>query len=486
MKTIFITLCALMFAGNGLASDTLKITLAECLQLAFEKGTTARTAHFDSLAAEGRWRTARASKYPQLTASGMLPRWQERNDYDLRYDSNVDGEVYIRTPSGTQYWQGGVNIDQELPWGTTLRFSTELYRLRYFTELPDTTIDFVEFSLNRSIVLDQPIFEGNPIGRANKINAIDHQSSLIEHEISRRNIRYQTMQAFFRLVSAFGELEIVKQDLQRGHESDVLAQRKYNAGLIPEVDMLQIQVDVARRENSYRQSVASLEATMDQLRLEIGVGFDQPIYPEFDMSEIAVRPVSESEVRGKRLELVREELSLDQRDMETRASVLSERIKASLQLFYEIDSRRDQFDEVTDSGDRNLGVTLNINFPIFGFGTTKGNIEQLRASYERAKVSLRAREASLASELRNALRNVELTAEKIKIADAALELMLRSYDITMSRFNSGLINSRQLLDAQVELTRTKKEALSARIEYELALANLERISPISQSPGNGG
>lgn len=486
MRVFTLTLCTLICFGSAFASDTLKITLNECLQLAFAKGPTARSAHFDSLAAEGRWRAARASKYPQLSASGMLPRWQERNDYDLRYDSDVDGEVYVRTPSGTQYWQGGLNLDQELPWGTTLRFSTELYRLRYFTELPDTTIDFVEFSLNRSIVLDQPLFEGNPVGRANTINAIEHQSNLIEYEIGRRNIRYQAMQAFFRLVSAYGELEIVEQDLIRGRQSDTLAQRKYKAGLIPEVDMLQIQVDVARRENGYRQSIASLEGTMDQLRLEIGVGFDQPIYPLFDMSEIAVRPSLKPVKDGKSLELVREELSLDQRDMETRASILSERIKASLQMFYEIDSRRDQFDKVTESGDRNLGVTLNISFPIFGFGTTKGNIEQLRASLERAKINLRAREASLASELREALRRVELAAEKIKIADAALELMQRSHDITMNRFGSGLINSRQLLDAQVELTRTKKEALSTRIEYELALANLERISPISQSPGNGG
>ncbi len=473
----------LILSINAYSADTLKVTLNECLTLAFDQGPSAQSAMWDSLAAAGRWKTARGSKYPQITANGMLPRLAERTDYDLRYDPDIGGESYTRTLTGTQSWQGGIDIAQELPWGTTLTFSSELYRLRYYTEseLSDTTIEFIEYSLMRSLVLDQPLLAGNPVGRSRKINEISHKTSLLDHEITRRNIRYQTMQSFFGLVESYGELDISHQDLMRGRQSDTLAQRKYKAGLIPEVEMLQIQVDVARRENSYRQTEASLESDMDRLRLMLGLPFDVVVMPSFDMNEITISSTENIVASGKRPELIRDELNLDRDEMETRASVLSERINASLQVYYEIDTRRDKLDDVGDSGDRNLGVTVSVSFPIFGFGTTQGRIDQIRASLARQKVDLIAHQAELASEMRSSLRNIELAGERIQIADAALELMDRSYNITVQRFESGLISSRTWLDAQIELTRTRREVLSARIDYELALANLERISPIDMS-----
>ena len=468
--------------------DTLRISLDDCLQLALGKGPAVQSARFDSAAAAGRWRTIRGERYPQLSLSGDLPRWSEQTDNTLRYDPNTGSDTYRRTPSGSQMWQTGIDIGQELPWGATISYSTRFNRMRYFTELSDTTIDFVEYGLNHGIVFDQPLLAGNPVGRKRKIGEINWKNSLIDYELQRRSIRYRTTQAFFRLVLSYGQLDIDRQDLEQGRQSAALAERKYNAGLIPEVELLQIQIDVARRENEYRQSSASLEASMDQLRLELGLPFNKPIFPTYETPEDPVRdaigrpddPVRPNDlIYGERLEQIKGRNNLDRQEMETRTSLWLERIQASLEVYYELDTYRERLEDLDQSGDRNVGVTLRIDLPLYDFGSTRGRTEALRASLAASKVDLKMQQAQLISEMRDVLRSIELAAEQIRIADAGLELSRRSYEITTRRFESGLISSRDLLDAQIELTRTRREALSARIDYELALANLQRIAPPS-------
>ncbi|NQU05761.1 MAG: TolC family protein, partial [Calditrichaeota bacterium] len=377
---------------------------------------------------------------------------------------------------GDQRWQGRLDVEQELPWGASVNVSTLLYKsTEYNDRLGDSEVD--EYLFKRRFSLNQPLLAGNQIGRNHKIGRMDWEIANIDYELSLRQIRYQATQLFFNLVSARWTLENALSDLERSRSTRDLAQRKMNAGLIPEVELLQIQLDLARREGSYRDAEGNVTAAADRLKSELGLSFNQPIEVHWTPDEVLIDSSIYLKRSGERLEVVSDHLNVQRRELNTRTAILSERVSASLEFYYELDTRHDELDLFSQPDDRNYGVMLHFSMPIFGFGSTRYKIESLRADLKRFKVNHEVRKSDLVLETREALRRVARTSERIAIANVAQKLSQRSYKITLERFESGQVNSRELLDAQIDLSSARTELLRVRIEYELALANLERIAP---------
>ncbi len=459
------------------AADTLKLTLDDALSIGFQQSPEMHNARLDSLAAEGEWRVSRGGRLPQLRFYQDAPSLRESVDEQFVYDPESGKERLDYVPSGDLRWQSRIDMNQNLPWGGTLSLSSRLYKRDWYWTIFDEKEDYTEYSLLNRVMLDQPLLEGNPVKREFEISKINYTSNMIDYEISRRELKYNITQAFLGLVSAEGALEIAAFDLELGKSSEALAERKLGAGLIPEVDLLQIQVDLARREGSYRQTENTVESTRERLKLMLGLDIDQPMEVIFNENQIQDVAVDDLDLSGERLETRREKLNLKKMKMQTKASLLKERVNAYLQAYYELDSRRDNFEDISTTGDRNFGVSLHLEIPIFGFGTTSGKLQSIRANQKRTELQQKTREAEAISDIRGALRNVETAADRIRISNAAVELSIKSHSITEDRFENGMVNSRELLDSQLELTRMKREALNAQIDYELAVAYLVRIAP---------
>ncbi len=476
--TVMVILCRI-----GYASDTLSFSLDEAVKLALEHSPSIRQAKYDSIRTAENWTSTRGERYPQIYLNQWVPDWRESINEQLLLDPNspADSVKYIptRVPSGDLRWQGQLNVDQKLPWGANLSATSQLYKREWYWTEFDEKQYYKEYSWMNRISFEQPIFSGNPVGREQKIGNIDYNMGQINYELQRRNIIYEVTNLFYNLVQAEGALEISRQDLESGRESEELAKRKLNSGLIPEVELLQIQVELARREGSYFQVKAALESNRENFNLKLGLPIDQLVITEY--SDKANQPDMEVNYNSikERLELKRERLNLERLELQTKASILSERMTATLNAYYELDNRREQFENLDKRGDRNVGITLNFRIPIYGFGTTHGRIQSLRTAIHKAKIELIEREAQLNKELREAIRNVKLARQRIDIANAAVDLSEKSLEITQQRFENGLVSSRELIDSQFELTRTKREALNAQIDFELAVAYLEKIMPES-------
>jgi outer membrane protein TolC len=182
-------------------------------------------------------------------------------------------------------------------------------------------------------------------------------------------------------------------------------------------------------------------------------------------------------ISGKRLETEADELSNQGLNMRTDATITDMRIRASLQLYYEVDTRWDKTSDIDKSENRNRGVSLHFEFPIYGFGTTVTEIENLKIAKKKSVNEMKIRKANLEADTRRAVRDLDLSRRRMDIVSASLELSRKTLSISEDRFENGLINSRELIDAQADLTRGNQEWLNARIDYELAFAYLERIAP---------
>ncbi len=476
MRILFFAFTVLiLYYHSAQAADTLRLSLDECIELAIRQSPDADRTRVDSLSAENKWLSVKAKRFPQLKFSGELPSRREAIDYSIAYDPDSDKEEYQRVSSGETRWQSQILLEQELPWGATFDVSTRLYQSDWFNDRIGSGRDTTEYSWRRRASLRQPVLNGNPIGRSRKIGFYDYQSAMIDREIGMKELTYSVTEAFFGFVSASGALEIARKDLQIGRSSETLAKRKLKAGLIPEVELLQIQLDLSRRKASYTQNDLYVQSAKDRLCVILGLPLDQAFMTNWtptaiDNTELVADP------DGTRLELLRAELRLASIEIVNKASRLSERIDASLQVYYEVDSRQPEFESLGDKGDQNYGLVLFIDVPLYGFGYTKSIIEQKKTDLRRAKLDLEKRRIELQTEKRRLQRTMSQSYERIGIAIETLELSEKTYSITSERFDGGLIDSRELIDAQFNLTRARREALNARIDYELAVANFLRIT----------
>jgi outer membrane protein TolC len=477
---ILLCLVCLLFQQNAAAladGDTLHLTLDDCIELALARSPAVQMAKLDSSAALGQWRSTRAKSYPQLSLSGETPNLSEAVDYRVVYDRATDSDEFRRISSGDQRWYGQLELDQALPWGAELSVSSGLYRNIWYDDRISAGEDTSDYSLRRRISLTQPLLAGNPVGRELEVGRINWQRALIDHDLQLRQIKYDAKRLFFGLVSSTWALDISRQDLEQVRKAEELARRKLNAGLIPEVELLQIQVDLAQREGDFRQAEGAVEAAADRLKTSLGITINTSIVLQWEPERGDLSGRAEFDTTGERLELRVERMNLRRLELETRALKWSARVQAALELYYDLETRHSEIDLLDRPVNRNFGLTLHFSFPIFGFGATSGKVAQAQANLARARINFQSRDAQLLAELREALRSVDQAVERIVIAEAALELSQKSYNITAERFESGQVDSRDLLDAQLDLTRTRNVLLNARIDYELALANLELISP---------
>lgn len=465
------------FSNNCFALDTLKLGIDDAILMALQNSPAMNSARMDSLTSDNQWRRARGLRLPQIRFSQDAPSWRESLDERFLYDSETGKDSLTRVKSGDLRWQSRIDVSQATPWGATVDVSSRIYQRRWYWTGLEGRVEDEEYSLLNRILVEQPIFAGNPVLRDHKMNKIDFKRGQIDFELQKREVIYNLKSIYYGQVLAEEALIISGRNLDRGLEAKDLADRKFNAGLIPEIDLMRIQVDLARRQGEYSQSEARAESAKERLRLLLGLSIDQPIEVRFQDEFDRIYNVHSGSVAGKRLEIEADELSLEKLDIQTEASIVNKRIKASIQLYYELDTRRENFSELSETGDQNRGVSLYFEIPIYGFGTTVTEIENLKIAKNKTFNEMKIRMSNMKADNRRAIRDLELARKRINIVSASLELSRKSLAISESRFKNGLINSRELIESQLELTRGNQELLNARIDYELSMAYLERIAP---------
>ncbi|MGB1718726.1 MAG: TolC family protein [Candidatus Latescibacterota bacterium] len=70
------------------------------------------------------------------------------------------------------------------------------------------------------------------------------------------------------------------------------------------------------------------------------------------------------------------------------------------------------------------------------------------------------------------MRNLKEAERQITIRQAGLKVAKRTYEVEQSRFELGLTQSQDLLDAQSQLTQSRIDELGAIVDYQRRLKDL--------------
>lgn len=417
----------------------------------------------------------RTNVYANLTAPNYSKGFQTYTDssdiiiYDVT-SLDVGGELTIKQPLPTD---GDISISSSI------------------NNAYDYSRDFTRMDLDARISLNQPInaIYYNQTKASIQTARLNYEKALKALKRSELNLIYNVTNSFYQLLSLQRTQELSVLNLERNTEAFDIAQSKYNAGLIREVDALQTEVDLASAQNGYDLAEVNTLDQMNEFKQLIGLEFEDSValVSHLDYQAVVVDPeVAVKYALANRYELREQDIDIEKRKLEIKRNRSNGMISGDLVGYYGVSgwdksdmgtSFGDSFDNAYDmiqNGGNIYGVGLNIYIPIIDWGRNRAQVDAQKAYLQNDLYDKRELERSIEKEVQNLVRQLNSSYKRLTLLEKSVEVAEKSYQITRARFSDGDIDSQDLALELQRLNNAQTSHLQAFISYKVNLANMMR------------
>ncbi len=501
MNRVFF-LCLVLLPHFGLAqTDTLRLSLNDCIAMARRQSIDAAVALGELRSAYWQWRSYKADLLPEVSLSGTAPSWNKRyNSYQ-----QADGSLsFVR--NNYLGLDGAVSIKQKLwPTGGTLNVESSLDYLHQSGGVSGNQF----MSLPVAVTLSQPLFGVNHQKWDRRIEPLRYREAQARFLTETEQVAMQAISLYFSLLLAGEQVNIARQNLQTAEKLYEVAQAKRRMGTISENDVLQLRLDVLTARSALTNSESTRQARQFALRSFLDVEADiEPIMPE-DL------PLPSLDREGQGVGLLYEEVlahalqnnamatTMRRRQMEADYAVASARAnRQSINLYAQLG--------YTGTGDnmssayRNLlsneVIQVGITVPLLDWGKRKGQRKMAESNRDIIQGQLRQQSQEFRQNIFILTEQFNNQAEQLRIAIEADTIARRRYHTNVETFKIGSISTLELSNAQTAKDQARQNRIQQLFNYwyyyyqlrSIALWDFERNcelietlpSPLPESEGS--
>ncbi len=436
---------ALAAAGAaGPARGDPPITLDEALAMAARRNTDVALARADVAAAEA----------DEITAiSGVLPRL----DLGASFERDWFGPQDARTLQS-----GGVPF----PIPEQAAYSQPNYTLQ--------------------LSLQQPVFDG--LRAVRRIQAAYASRRAYGHQLdeTRLGVAFVVTQRFYELVKAERSLAVLQETVRRSEDLVARAEARFAAGRAPKADTYQARVNLGNDRIAVEAQRAAVARARSNLAVALGRGADAPLQvvapAVLDQQGIPTADAAPLE------ELVAMARNRRAAVAATRAAVEAARaqVGAAQADYWPTLSLAGAYGRQSNvfSGTGGVYGDPSRNYAVIGQVLVSWNLfagRQTLASVQRAEVGVQRAEANqqktsdqVARELSDAREAAIALARQVAIAADNLVAAEQGLALQRQRLEAGLANQLELRDASLKLTQSQLSLVQARIDHQVAVADLTR------------
>jgi outer membrane protein TolC len=371
-------------SGSAIQSDTPILTLANCIALALEHNLQHRSNLHQFESTREQLRRAKAPFELNADASLTLPSYQDERDTfeDAALTSRFRAE-------NTRFaYTGQVQVSQRVPHAGRLSITGSTLRSDFTS---NRSQDFLEYSGDVRFGYRHEI-----LNRADE--EIQLQQARLNYDIGRTNLDWlklsleaNTTNAFYDLVQGIRQLDIQKQRLEQSTAALDLAKRKFEIGLIAEVQALRLEVEKLRAEATYAQAATSIESQRDALRQMLGMEMSAPLEISTDVN-YTLYPVDEtmavSTALSRRTDM--EEAQIRNRIEKLDLELTKKRVgpSAVLNASVSLRGRGEDPGDVGSTFERNLiSARIDVQLPLVDGGDQRALIRQAEIGLEQSQIS---------------------------------------------------------------------------------------------------
>ena len=307
-----------------------------------------------------------------------------------------------------------------------------------------------------------------------------YEGGKITREQTERKTITNIKKLFFGLLLQRDNLAIQRETLENARRRSVQAAVNYRNGRIPELQLLQAQVQYENQIPETEQAETSLAQQLDMFvfllgmpsgtKIELAGSIDPALIDADDL--IATYGNSSLALRSLDNNIETLEHNLSALDFASFSPALSLNWNYQPMLRDAFDSNWFDKDNWNDNGAFSATLAWNIT-NMLPFSSNRQKAKDLRANLEKLKISREQLTENQKLEVRTAINTLDQAKRQIASMQRNVELAQRSYAMTLRSYQNGTTELLDLRDAERQLNQARLGLANQRYQYITALLNLE-------------
>ena len=336
---------------------------------------------------------------------------------------------------------------------------------------------FHEESLH-SLTGKQILFDGFKTYFNQKAAGIGIEAQKQEAENTTRAIEYAVTEAFYRLIEADENVKVAGNALAQRREFEQLTRAFYEAGKVTKLDFFRASSQASEAEQAVTEAKNArqiagmiLAKTMGSdidsssaAALKISGGFMDDSFPVLDFEALWKRTQEENP------EIIKLDLAIEQ----SKELIQAARANYFPEISLQGSTGKRHRDQGGSKGEWMGGVFME--FPIFEGGLTRAQVAKVSSQSMQLMELRRNRIDELRVELKDAIRSLENARQGLVTAQQMIQADTESYESSLALYKYGKATGLDVLQAQVDLTRSKFALISYRVAENIAQARIKQIA----------
>jgi outer membrane protein len=326
--------------------------------------------------------------------------------------------------------------------------------------------------------LQWPIYTGGRLDALERAARIDAAASADEIAAARSDLRLEITRAYWALVTALESRRVVQEAVARAaaHLTDV--RNQLAAGTVPPNEVFTVEAQESRQRMLAAQALATRDVAEAELGRLVGAAPGTPIEP----ADAPDPPAAPTSTLPELIDAARQQRP-ERNLLEKRARAAGERTHAAsagsrpvVAVAGGVDYARPnpRIFPREDTWRTSWDAGVNVYWPLFDGGRTRSELAEATAQGRALQERLADFDASLASEVRQRLREVEASRAAIDAAADAVRSAAEARRVLGDRFAAGVATATDVLDAQIALFQAELDRTQAIAGAHLADARLAR------------
>ena len=324
----------------------------------------------------------------------------------------------------------------------------------------------------------QPLYTGGKLLNEYKYARLGVDYSAIQMEVNRQDLILDVYEAYYQLVQSEKLLQVAEESVRALEALRNQTMEFYKAGVVPKVDVLSTEGQLAQARIQRTQSLTDIEKFKATLCYLLRYPQETPIRVSQD---IAYRPNSYTLpniyaiAAANRPEIRQANISVEQ------AMALVKSSKADLLPSVSVQAIGTRMNDDWNPFDREgvndwrLQGLLTWTFDMF---RRRETVQERRASQARTFVARELLIEQIMQEVKSAYEDMKRAESNIRDNRAAVEFRQESFRINQERYKEQVATYTEVLDAQRQLALAQGDYYISLIGYRINQAILERAMGI--------
>jgi outer membrane protein TolC len=366
-------------------------------------------------------------------------------------------------------------LAQRLPWtNTDISIYSGLNRLDNL----ETNSSFYR-STPLSFSIRQPLFSINTTAWNSDLEALTYHSSHREFVEAMEDAAIDITNKFFAFHLAVMNVNNAMLNLAINDTLFQMSKGRFNVGRIAENDLLQSELAFLNAQTQYQSALIEYARAEHNLRFAAGISDTRPLrvrpdeQPIFftvdDSSALAYAELYRSDIVNFEYQSLSAQRNV--RQVES-ANSLSMSVSANIGLNQKANSIDAAYANLLDQ--QQFSVQLQI--PLYGFGTGRHAVEAARAEQSRIHTSINSQRFTFTQEVLYQVKRFRQLQDQVALSGKADTVAQRRFDVARERFVIGKIDIPNLFLAQSEKDNAYRARVQTLSDYWVTYYRIRRLT----------